>query len=267
MAQSEPIAFFLRFLEERFTIFRQKLDNLLQVVTNHDPKQKVEACRATLDALTDLKRSMSSGDHPDWIRAVGHRLNWYVSHYQQSDAGHKLLKTIIEQYPQILAQRWNFDGNTVIESVDFDAVYTRYYGASRVPELFEELLAKIEQIIDSGEIDSLRVIRSLEKLVATIRRNIRGSYFSTAGTLQFAVTLLRNYLWEALSEIPAIGSLVKAVKATIEELDVEMAQVHDDMRQEIAAQVQADLPMLEYSRGALPAPQPSEGMLQAPTAE
>ena len=38
------------------------------------------------------------------------------------------------------------------------------------------------------------------------------------------------------------------------ELDLEMARVHQEMRKELASQVKADLPMLEYKPKALPGP-------------
>jgi hypothetical protein len=252
MPDSESIAFFLRFLTERFQIFRQRFDALVGAVSSHNPEQKVEGCRAALAALNDLKSAMSSKDQPTWIAPLEAKLHWYIQNSKHNDAGHVLMNTIIAVSPAIQSQAWDLASPTGAEPIDFDAVFNRFYKESRLAELFEELVRQLQQIVDSGEVDSLKVLRALERAAATIRKNIRGSYFSTAGTWEFTVTLFRNYLWELLSGIPALGSLLKSVRKTMDDLDSEMARVHDEMRKELRSQISADLPMLEYKPKALP---------------
>ncbi len=89
----------------------------------------------------------------------------------------------MDLYPRIESQQWDFADSSLNAAVDFTAVYTEFYRESRVPELFDELVEELNRIVDSGEVDSLQAIKSLERLIATIKKNARGDFFSTRGRM------------------------------------------------------------------------------------
>lgn len=254
MAKSDSVEFFIRFLKERFGAFQQALSAFLQVLSLDDRKQKVESAKTLLIALDDIKRAISSNDRPAWIGPLDQKLNWYVNHHSQGDAGLQLLNIIIQLSPSIASQNWQFADALSSSAIDFAGIYNEYYAQSRVPELFDELVSHMESIIESGDIDSITTIKALERLIATIKRNARGDYFSTRGAWEFTQLFFKNLSIATLESIPGLKQAVKALRKTMSELDLEMTQVHDQVRQRLHTSVTGTMPMLEYKALGLPAP-------------
>lgn len=252
MSKDSSFEFFMRAVEERHQIFKNRLDELLEAVSGNDPQKKQGASKSAHESLQHLKQTISQADYPPWLGPIESKLHWYTPRTKEEKSGKVLLSTLIKLYSQIMKQQWNLDRPKGISPVDFDSIYRLFYDESRAPELFEELLKQLQSIVDSGEVDSLKAIQSLEKLISTIRKNMRGSYFSTVGTLHFTTTLFKNYLWEELSKIPAIGSFLQAFSKTLSELDVEMSEVHTKLSERIAQDAKADLPMLKYKTQDIP---------------
>lgn len=273
MATNESVEFFLRFLDERFRAFRATLNELLAKLSEGDSKAKVAACNNTIQALDDLKRAMSDGDRPAWINPLNDKLRWYANHSSHDKAGFQLLSAVLNANPHIETQTWAFASSETGSSIDFDAVYQQYYDGSRIPSLFDEILGLLQQIVDSGEIDSLSVINALEQLISTIRKNLHGTYLATRGTWEFSRAFLKNYLLHLLKQTPAIGGLVETLEKTAGELDSEMNTVFTGMVSEISTKVppkflgkaEINLPMLEYRPGhrkilGLPSPEANGGV-------
>jgi hypothetical protein len=255
MAKNESVEFFLRFLRERFNAFRQALTLFLQMLALDDRTKKVETAKAVVARLDDLKRAMSTKDHPGWIATLEQKLQWYVKAVAaQPEAGLQVIQTILSVNSEIEKQTWDFAGSSANVAIDFAAIYQEYYRESRVPELFDELVKQLQEIVDSGEIDSLQAIKALEKLIVTIKRNARGDFFSTRGAWEFTQLFFKNYGLELLENAPGLKHVVKAVRKTMSELDLEFAQVHDQIRKRLTDVSKSDLPILQYKPLALPAP-------------
>jgi hypothetical protein len=259
MSKNESVDFFLRFLEERFTAFRTALTSLIQAVTQEDRTRKLEEAKLTLARIDDLKRAMSKVDHPNWIRPLEERISWYVRAAEsQQDAGLQLIGTVLQLNPQIESQKWEFADTAASSAIDFAQIYQEYYQASKVPELFDQLVCHLETIINSGEIDSVQTTKALERLLATIRKNARGDYFSTRGAWEFTLVFFKNLSIETLETIPALKQVSKALRKTMAELDLEMSHVHDEVRKRLQVAVPGLLPVLEYRTRTLPAPKSNE---------
>jgi hypothetical protein len=243
MAKNESVEFFLRFLRERFNAFRQALTLFLQMLALDDRTKKVETAKAVVARLDDLKRAMSTKDHPGWIATLEQKLQWYVKAVAaQPEAGLQVIQTILSVNSEIEKQTWDFAGSSANVAIDFAAIYQEYYRESRVPELFDEL------------VKHLQAIKALEKLIVTIKRNARGDFFSTRGAWEFTQLFFKNYGLELLENAPGLKHVVKAVRKTMSELDLEFAQVHDQIRKRLTDVSKSDLPILQYKPLALPAP-------------
>jgi hypothetical protein len=260
MPKNESVEFFLRFLRERFSVFRIALKDFLQALSLDDRTQKIERAKRLLQAIDDLKRAISESDHPAWINPLETKLHWYIKAVAgHPDAGLQVLQTLLDIHGKIEAQTWDFaDASSKILAIDFAAIYQEYYQESRVPQLFDELVAQIEAIVNGGEIDSLQAINALERLILTIRKNARGDLFSTRGAWEFTQAFFKNYAIELLENTPGLRHALKALRKTMSELDLEFAQVHDRIRKRLADSAQTDLPMLEYRPQGLPAPKNGE---------
>jgi methyl-accepting chemotaxis protein len=256
MPKNESVEFFLRFLRERFGAFRTALTAFLQALALDDRAKKIETANLVLVTLDDLERAMSSRDHPPWVNSLKGKLQWYVRAVKkgQPDAGLQIFQTILSVHAEIENQKWDFADSSANSAIDFAAIYQEYYRDSRVPALFDELVAHLEALVGSGEIDSLQAIKALEKLIFTIKRNSRGDLFSTRGAWEFTQLFFKNYGLQLLENIPGLKHVVKAVRKTMSELDSEFSQVHDQVRQRLTETAKVDLPMLQYRPLGLPAP-------------
>lgn len=253
MPNNETVKFYLRFLSERFGAFRTVLDRFLIAITLENRKQKLDAAQNVMNSLNELKGALSEEDYPSWIATLEGILSWYQNRAETiNDAGLKVFKTIMQVYPAIEAQKWNVTDSTANSAVDFAAIYQEAYDNSRVSELFNEVVIHLEKIIESGEIDSLTTIKTLEKLIATIRKNAQKDYFSTRGAWDFTQIFVKNLSIEILENIPGIKHLFKALTQTMSELDSEMIQVHDQIRNKVKESVAEDLPMLKNRSLVLP---------------
>lgn len=255
MPANESVEYFLRFLNERFAVFRTALNCFLQSLALDDRSKKIETAKGVLTTLDDLKRAMSAEDRPSWIDSLEAKLQWYLRAVPgQPDAGFQVLQTVLAVHPEIESQTWNFADSSANAAIDFAAIYQEHYRESRVPDLFDELIAQLEEIVRSGEIDSLQAIKKLENLILTIRKNTRGDFFSTHCAWEFTKTFFKNYAFELVENLPGLKHVVKALRKTVSELDLEFSQVHDRIRQRLIDVVKGDLPLLQYKPLELSAP-------------
>ena len=258
MPRNDSVEYFLRFLRERFNAFRESLTEFLQALTLEGRPRKVEAARKVLILLDDLKRAMSEEDRPAWISQLEHKLTWYTSAVEKEvDAGLQVVQTIMVLEPQIKNQAWDFTDSASNLAIDFASIYEEYLRDSRIPELFDELVAQLEVLAGSDEIDSRKAVRKLRKLIETIRKNSRGDLFSTRGAWEFTQIFFKNYAVELIEKIPGLSSAYKALRATLTELDVEFSQLHGQIWKKLSDAAGPDLlpdaeepelPMLEYRR-------------------
>jgi hypothetical protein len=144
----------------------------------------------------------------------------------------------------IVDHDWNFDGPAAI---DFDAVYEEAYKASNIPSLFDRVANLLRQIIDSGEVDSVKATKSLEELIDLLKQNCDGSYFSTYSTWQVVVATWRNVGRQYVISSKTIGPLVKGIEDTLTETGLSWQKLNDEMRAKIQSLLQADISLLAYS--------------------
>jgi hypothetical protein len=247
MPVNQSLDHYIRAFNERFAVFRnQKIDKLVLQMVDNDIPAKVDACKKAHTALVDLQNMLSEPDRPAWLSALSQGLSGVIANPADQGSVRNMINCLVSNIPLIKAQKWDFTADAGGEPVNFDDVYRKYYDQSRIPELFEEMIAKLQEIVDSDEVDSVRALRSLEKLIATIKKNIKGSYFSTVQTWGFASAFIRNSLWELLSDLPIAGSVVKGLKATLDEVDAEMADLQGRMKADLDSQTKQDLPALEF---------------------
>jgi len=253
MQKNNSIDFFLRFLDERFDIFKRSLEALKEMLVRNDANQKIEACNSTLSTLETLKEAMSTTDRPVWIGKIETAIRQFIQRHQHyTDAGVTLINAIIACSPQIASQKWDFSESDEDKPVDFDAYFQKFYDESRLPELFEKLVGHLQTIVESGSVDSNRILKQLQKLINTIKRNARGSYFSVHATFDFAISLLKNFVLEYINNIPVLGETLRAVLKTMEELEQEFEIVQQKTKDDVLDKLQTDLPILGYTpRGVI----------------
>jgi hypothetical protein len=236
---------FLRHLGERFDAFKEQLASFMRALTKEDIAAKGAEATSLVNTIDNLSGTLSRADQPNWLAPLRQRVEWYTRFFdKERNAAEQMLKTVLQYNPAIDTQRWHFDEQPEV-AVDFSSVYEDAYRTSRASELFDALIAHVEAIVASGAIDSVKTIRALEKLIATIRKNARRDYFSNRGAWEFSRVFLRKLSAELLEKVPVLGPAVKAMNKTMAELDIEMCHVHDEVRTRLAASFATEMPLLE----------------------
>jgi hypothetical protein len=268
MEVNQSVEFFLRFLNERFKVFREALTEFERKLVLMDHGAKVAAGKSLLQAIDDLKRSISESDRPRWISSLENPLRHYVAqHGSNAEPAYALLGTIIRLSPEIDAQKWDFSNPSTDKAIDFSTIFREAFQASRVPQLLDELIGHIQAIVDSGAIDSMRVVTSLEELIALIRKNRQGDILSTGTLWEVTKTFFVNLGLEGLESIPVVKQTVKALRKTLADLDLEMGHLYGSVKQTLIEKTSTQLPMLDYTPSqqlALPEP-PRTGTLEQET--
>jgi len=243
---NENVAFFLRSVDERETAFQNSLAALVNALAAEDQGQKKQAAEKAASDLNHLLSVVSTKDHPEWAKTLRQQLGLYLKNYRNSGASAKLINAIIDIMPKLRAHRWKFEESDDVKAVEFEEIYRVARDQYPVEEKFQSLLDALQQLVDSGQVDSISTINALEKLIATLRKNMKGSYFQAVGASQFAAAIIRKYLKRQLQGLPVVGDLFKATEDALGDLEVEMSEVHTEVRRLLAEQAHVDIPAIEY---------------------
>lgn len=217
-----------KMLDEKHQQLVKSLNALIKAFTQnneHAVKSHTEKANAMTTALMD---SLAVEDQPVWLRSI--------HSYSNARTAQSISKHDIDQIYPFLQNARSHDWDVEKAAIDFDEIYNRYRDEHDLPGLLENVVNILQKIHDSEEIDSRKIIEALEQLVRMLNSGAKGSYLSLNGALTFTKSLLGNFLWEALSEIPGIGSLVRALRSSLEELDKGVVKTHQDMNKAIAQQ-------------------------------
>lgn len=251
---------FIRLLQEKYNRLRGAVDDLFYQLTAEDRTRKLDAVKRVQTMLAEFRATLAQRDVPVWLQDLDHSINVYLSGHTHDNAAATLLRSLTRLLPAInsVDELPNESGGAR-PAVDFVAVYADLFQRSHIPALFDELIKQIEAIATSGEIDSIKVVRRLESLIATIRKNVRADYFSTKATWEFTSLFIQNLGLEVLESVPVLKQTVKALRKTMDELNIEMHQVYGAFKVKVIELVQDDLPALDYhATKLLPPPKHEE---------
>ncbi len=151
------------------------------------------------------------------------------------------------------AHQWAFE-EALATGFDFDSIFESARDSNLIPELFDEIICCLQQIVDSEAIDSVRVLKELESLIATLKHARKGSYFATRHAWFFLVEWLKNTGWEAFGDIPVMGAAVRGLKTTMEKTNAAMEGMHEDIYTQTITSVKTEVPRLTYDPPTLPKP-------------
>lgn len=234
---------YLRFVTERHAELRQRISDVLSTLATNDPDAKEREISSALEAAKKLAAGLPDDDVPGWLHTIINRLSRQRTFYSHQ----QLLIEVINLLPSLSSHQWHVESLDAL-AFDFDSVFDHYKSQSKIPDLFDQVIEVLEKISATEDIDSRKVIHALERLIATLRRNKSGSYFSMQGASEFLVGLLKNFLLEELKKVPALGSLISALEKTVSELNSEMQTVKGQMAKELHNSLNSDFPFLTYDR-------------------
>ncbi|WP_447555585.1 hypothetical protein [Vreelandella sp. EE22] len=241
MTSNASVQFHMRFVTEKHQELIKSLDELVNNLVGEKLESKKTKAKVSLQKANDLKASISQQDCPSWLPSLIQGLGNFVS--GQWNQSH-LISHLIKNIELIRGNKWVFD-NPSESAFDFDSIFEHYKSQSRLPELFEEIIKILEEIQGSGEVDSVAMMTALGKVIATLKKNKNGSYFSINSAWSFLMSFLKNYMWAELAKVPVLGTAMEALEKTISETNEEMFKVHSDVQSEMKRVVESEVKALK----------------------
>jgi hypothetical protein len=243
--------YYQQLVQEKHAALNSSIEQLIHTMAGEDVPAKKNAAGHTKSSVQDLRSVLAQQLVPSWLsKALGH-LDSYLSGQWNAPT---FLYHFLDIRHKVLEHTWDFtDPEASQKAFDFDAIFEHYKAASRVPQLFGDVLDALVKIQQSGYVDSVAMLSALQRIVDTIAKAKSGSYFSMDGGWQFCKKLFENYLYAQLETIPVLGPLVQALKDTINDTDAEIDKLRSDMRVEITKAVEAEVSKLQHRSAVLPA--------------
>lgn len=237
MASNASIEFFIRFVQEKHTKLISEIDKLVKALVSENANEKIAAAKSAAATAGDLSSAMSVADQPEWLI----KTTTSLQHFQNGGITTQGLMTqIIKNYADLISHQWEIESHEN-NFFDFDAIFNHYKSQSRLSELFDEIIHILETIHKSNGIDSVSMIRALEKVIETLKQNKNGSYFSLNSAWSFLISFIKNYMWSELKKIPMLGTAMEALEKTIEETNEEMFKVHLSVEKEMERMVESEV--------------------------
>lgn len=241
MGLNASAQFHMRFVTEKHRELTESLDELVSALVGEKLETKKARANASLQKANDLKSSISRQDCPAWLTSLITGLGYFVGgNWQQV----RLIEHLFVNIGLVRDHKWSFEDLSE-SAFDFDSIFDHYKSQSRLPELFEEIVRILEEIRNSGEVDSVAMMAALSKVISTLRKNKDGSYFSINSAWSFLVSFLKNYMWAELSNFPVLGPVMEALETTIKEANEEMFRVHSAVQSGIKEVVEAEVKALK----------------------
>lgn len=251
MNHSDSISYFVRKLREKQDIYKSRLSSLVSQLSDNSQEEKEKSVKLALEAANDLKSTLTANDVPDWLQnAISAFVN-FLNESKVTGANNRLLIKLIPLFNNSINHRWMPQHFQEKIGINFDELYQKCKSESRIDELFDNIIDLIIKIIESDDLDSIKIKNSLEGLLATLKNHQNKSYFNLVGSFDFLVSLFKNAIWEVLESIPALGPLVKALRKTIEDTDSEMLLLHTKMKDEMQSRFNTEVSFLTYGKRKL----------------
>lgn len=156
----------MRFVTEKHQELIKSLNDLVAVLVGEKLESKMTIADFTLQKANDLKASISQQDCPPWLIPLIQGLTYFINiQWKPSN----LITHLIENIETIRGHQWVFE-NQSESAFDFDSIFEHYKSQSRLPELFEEIIRILEEIQNSGEVDSVAMMTALGKVISTLKK-------------------------------------------------------------------------------------------------
>ena len=178
MANSEATEIFIKALNKHHNNLVESLSNLIRALAAPDKDNKILIANNAFNSLKYLNDIIDGSHKPDWTDPLSLHLDRFIHNPNgnNSFAASQLNMALMNFFPYVKEHNWNNyleDKNTIL---DIDEIYKKYRDASKLPTLFDKIIAILEELGSSNDIDSKAMVKALENMVNI--QNIQDEIFN-----------------------------------------------------------------------------------------
>ncbi|WP_029530713.1 hypothetical protein [Pseudomonas asplenii] len=237
MSVQETINHLENILNKNQADFSSGANAMLGEMSGESSIQKKNRAKLLISQISRMKELAPESKFPKWLSDFSEALDGYLNNSLDSS---KFIRLLIEVLPEISRFRWVLDDSSS-SGFDFESIFNECRLNSRVPELFGSIIELLEQIRDSGELDSRNMIDALSKIISTLQVGKTSTYFSMEGAWRFLCGFLENYFWIEAKKIPGLGPVVEALEKTIKDTQEEMSKLNVVVQTTMTERVKAEV--------------------------
>jgi hypothetical protein len=249
---SNSESFFQRTLDEKTAEARQAVQECVVAFLAQDGRGRQQSAISAYAAVKRIVDMLHPKDHPSWLTALLSSLAMAKDNFTDINGVNAMQKIANDLQPSLNRHKWKLADVESADGFDFDELYSKYKAENKIPELFDRIIAAMTSIVESGEIDSVKVLKELQRIIATLKNARNGSYFATRNAWFFVATWFKNSGWNLLSDIPVLGAVVRGLRETLDEMNEGMQNMHDQIQEDLHNQLVQDFPRLEYHAPEIP---------------
>jgi hypothetical protein len=239
----DSVKYVLDMIREKHQALIQSIGYLANSLVSNNEAEKTSRLDLSIAATKNLKGMLTNNNMPLWLVPFEKILNNH-KHSPSVATATAINNFLLTNMQGIKGYKWAFNTEKS-NSFDFDSIFEKHKAESNLPVLFDDIIEKLQEIYDTNEVDSVKMMRGLEKVIATIKKSKDGSYFSLNSGWQFMLDFLKNYMWQELGNIAFFGPMFKALEQTLNNTNEEMFKVHTAVKEEMERTVGAEIKALE----------------------
>ncbi len=231
--KTDGVDFYLSAVNERFSVLTSAITKLYSAIAENNPDNQEKLAQITLSDAKHLNEILPQASRPSWLNAlIGTLQNCLRAKKGTPNRFLPILELLLNNKKTIYDYKWVLDEEDAF-LFDCDSIFERYKAESNLEQLLEQIIALLEKIMESGEIDSITIMNSLERVISTLKKNKSGSAFSLQTAWNFFKHFFASYLKKYLSDIPVLGDILTALVETIEHTDTELQGIQNKVNAEL----------------------------------
>lgn len=172
MNKNQSYEILLNLIKAKHSEIVSTSSQLLLTMGDQDLGAKRNLANSLMVKITSLLPFMQNKDVPAWSHQAIKDIKEFTSGQMQPN---DFLLRFLPLKSDIDKHQWDSNYSDG-DHINFDVIYEHYRKESRLHDLFEQIIKSLEQIRDSGEVNSKAMIDSLTKIITTLRNSQDGSF-------------------------------------------------------------------------------------------
>lgn len=251
---TESEKLFSNLINEKHNILIQSLKVFIKDALVRDKEETILMVEDILKKSKNLRELFVSKDTPAWLNQIISHSNSYIK--EPDKYSNSLMGAIIQYSPSAINNKIILQDNKNDEAIDIDSLFRKFKEEGNLQELLNKLIEIIQNIIDSGEIDSIKLTKALEKILATLKKSKGGSFLSLHAAWNFIKEFLQKFILNEIQNIGTLGSMLSALIETANKVEKEIEVLGTQVSSGIAEEFNKELsgfplssePLLDFNQ-------------------